>query len=433
MAKIEGVGAREIIDSRGNPTIEAEVRLEGGICAVAAVPSGASTGAHEAVELRDGDLKRYLGKGVLMAVQNARERIASRLIGLDASDQKAVDEAMIRLDGSESKKNLGANAILGVSMAAARASAAFVKKPLYRYLGNGRAPVLPLVGFNVLNGGKHADNRVDFQEFMITPCGAASFSEQLRMACEVYHRLKGVLHDRGLGTAVGDEGGFAPDLDSNESALKIILLAIEAAGYRPGKDVAIMLDPAASEFYEDGKYRLKAEGRSLDSAAMIDFYEFLAGKYPIISIEDGLAEDDWKGWTLLTRRLGHKIQLVGDDLFVTNPKRLDRGIAEGAANAILIKLNQIGTVTETLETVARAKAAGYACFFSHRSGETEDSFLADITVAAGMGQLKSGAPARSERLAKYNRLLRIEEDLGSSAAFADLKFLAGRQNLAAAE
>ncbi len=418
MPKIAAVKAREIIDSRGNPTVEAEVALADGSVGRAAVPSGASTGAHEAVELRDGDAKRYLGKGVLKAVANVREKIAPKIVGLDATEQKKVDQVMIELDGTESKKNLGANAILGVSMACARAAAAAAKTPLYRYLGGAGARTLPLTGFNILNGGKHADNRVDFQEFMIAPCGAKTFSESLRVACEVYHSLKKVLHDKGLATAVGDEGGFAPDLPSNEAALEMIARAVEKAGYRLGDDVAIYMDPAASEFYEDGKYRLKADGRTLDSAGMVELYEFMAKKYPILSIEDGLAEDDWEGWKLMTKRLGAQMQLVGDDLFVTNPKRLARGIKEGAANAILIKLNQIGTVTETLETIALAKASGYGSFFSHRSGETEDAFLADITVAAGMGQLKSGAPARSERLAKYNQLLRIEEELGARAQFA---------------
>ena len=417
MSKIAAVKAREIIDSRGNPTVEVEVALADGSTGRAAVPSGASTGAHEAVELRDGDAKRYLGKGVLKAVANAREKIGPKIVGMEASEQKKIDGVMIELDGTESKKNLGANAILGVSMACARAAAASAKVPLYRYLGGPEARTLPLTGFNILNGGKHADNRVDFQEFMIAPCGAKTFSESLRMACEVYHNLKKVLHGKGLGTAVGDEGGFAPDLSSNEEALAVIALAVEKAGYRLGEDVAVYMDPAASEFYENGKYRLKADGKTLDSAGMVDLYESLADKYPILSIEDGLAEDDWEGWKLMTKRLGSKIQLIGDDLFVTNPKRLERGVKEGAANGILIKLNQIGTVTETFETIALARKSGYACFFSHRSGETEDAFLADITVAAGMGQLKSGAPARSERLAKYNQLVRIEEELGSRARF----------------
>lgn len=418
MSKITGIKAREILDSRGNPTVEVEVTLADGSVGRAAVASGASTGSHEAVELRDKDPKRYLGKGVLRAVKNVTEQISPKLKGMEASDQKALDARMIELDGTENKGKLGANAILGVSMAAARAAALSTRQPLFRYLGGPKANVLPLVGFNILNGGKHASNNVDIQEFMAAPVGAKSFAEQLRMASEVYHQLKAILDGRGLSTAVGDEGGFAPDLKSNEEALQLIVAAIEKAGYKPGKDVAIMLDPAASEFYSDGKYRLKADKKDLDAAGLIEFYASMASKYPIISIEDGLAEDDWDGWKLLTQRLGEALQLVGDDIFVTNPKRLKKGIDMGVANAILIKLNQIGTVTETLETMEMARQAGYACVFSHRSGETEDSFLADVTVATNAGQLKSGAPARSERLAKYNQLLRIEEELGSQARFA---------------
>lgn len=423
MAKITEVKAREIIDSRGNPTVEVDILLDDGSLGRAAVPSGASTGIHEAVELRDKDTHRYLGKGVLNAVKKIHEQIAPKIIGMDALNQKEIDEIMIHLDGSDNKRYLGANAIVGVSMAVARAAAQSLRQPLYRYLGGSDACTLPLVGFNILNGGKHASNNVDFQEFMITPCGANSFAEQLRMACEVYQHLKILLGDKNLSAGVGDEGGFAPELSSNEEALKLIVLAIEKAEYKPGKDIAIMLDPASSEFYDKGKYALKADGRELSSAAMVDLYETLVDKYPIVSIEDGLAEDDWEGWALLTRRLGGKIQIVGDDIFVTNPKRLKKGIDECVANAILIKLNQIGTVTETLETIAMAKQAGYACVFSHRSGETEDSFLADITVATDAGQLKSGAPSRSERLAKYNQLLRIEEELGSRAKFAGRRVL----------
>ena len=418
MRKICGVKAREILDSRGNPTVEVEVSLADGSVGRAAVASGASTGSHEAVELRDKDPKRYAGKGVLKAVRNVAERIGPQVMGMDASNQKALDARMIELDGTENKANLGANAILGVSMAAARAAALSFKKPLFHYLGGPKAAVLPLVGFNILNGGKHASNNVDIQEFMAAPIGAKNFAEQLRMAAEVYHQLKAILTSKNLSTAVGDEGGFAPDLKSNEEALQLIVAAIEKAGYRPGKDVAIMLDPAASEFYSDGAYRLKADKKDLDAAGLIEYYAAMVSKYPIISIEDGLAEDDWDGWKLMTERLGGKLQLVGDDIFVTNPQRLKKGIAMGVANAILIKLNQIGTVTETLDTVDMASKAGYASMFSHRSGETEDSFLADITAATGAGQLKSGAPARSERLAKYNQLLRIEEELGPAARFA---------------
>lgn len=417
MSKIAEAKAREILDSRGNPTIEVEVRLEDGTIGRAAVPSGASTGAHEAQELRDKDPKRYGGKGVLKAVDNVRKQIGPKIIGFDASDQEKLDRAMINLDSSDNKHFLGANAILGVSMAASRAAAISAGKPLFRHLGGQEARTLPLVGFNVLNGGKHADNNVDIQEFMIAPIGASTYAEQLRMASETYQRLKELLHNLQLSTAVGDEGGFAPNLPSNERALDLLLEAIKSAGYSPRTDIAIMLDPAASEFYEHGEYRLKADKKDLDAAGMVDFYEDLIERYPILSIEDGLAEDDWKGWELMTRRLGKKIQLVGDDIFVTNPKRLKQGIDQGVANSILIKLNQIGTVTETLETIEMAKRAGYTFMFSHRSGETEDTFLADITVATNAGLLKSGAPARSERLAKYNQLLRIEGELGSRAKF----------------
>jgi len=417
MSKIKKVKAREILDSRGNPTVEVEVVLDNGLIGRAAVPSGASTGTREAVELRDGDKKRYLGKGVLKAVENVNKIIAPELTGKNPKKQKEIDYLMIKLDGTENKARLGANAILGVSLAVAKAAAYDEGKPIYQYLGGKDAVRLPIPFLNILNGGKHADNNVDIQEFMIAPIGAPSFREALRYACEVYHTLKGILKSKGLSTSVGDEGGFAPDLSRNEEAIEVIIAAIEKAGYKPGKDVAIVLDPAASEFYQDGKYLLKADNKSLSSAEMVDYYAGLVSKYPIISLEDGLAENDWDGWKILTKKLGEKIQLVGDDIFVTNPKILTEGIRQGIANAVLIKLNQIGTITETLETINLAKKSGYACMFSHRSGETEDSFLADITVATNAGQLKTGAPARSERLAKYNQLLRIEEELGDKAVF----------------
>ena len=421
MAKIDKVKAREILDSRGNPTVEVDVLLNDGSLGRAAVPSGASTGIHEAVELRDKDPKRFMGLGVLKAVKNVNEVIGPKLLGLDAQKQKEIDQLMLSLDGTENKSKLGANAILGVSLAVARAAAQSAHLPLYRYLGGSEARTLPLVGFNILNGGKHASNNVDFQECMITPIGAKSFADQLRMAAEVYHHLKALLKSKNLSTAVGDEGGFAPDLSSNEQPLQLIVEAIGKAGYIAGKDISIMLDPAASEFFNNGKYQLKADKQEFSANEMVSYYETLIGKYPIISIEDGLAEDDWEGWKILTNRLGKKIQIVGDDLFVTNPKRLKKGIDGGIANAILIKLNQIGTLTETLDTIEMAKQAGYACMFSHRSGETEDSFLADIVVATNAGQLKSGAPARSERVAKYNQLLPIEEELGSDTIFAGWK------------
>jgi len=417
-SRIARVKAREILDSRGNPTVEVDVVLADGAVGRASVASGASTGSHEAAELRDKDQKRYGGKGVLKAVHNVNDQIGPKLVGADALDQAGIDRLMIQLDGSENKNKLGANAILGVSMAVARAAAAHAQEPLYRYLGGVQARTLPLVGFNILNGGKHASNNVDIQEFMIAPVGAKTFSEQLRMASEVYHQLKKLLSNLRLSSAVGDEGGFAPDLSSNERALEIIVEAIKEAGYAPRKDIGILLDPAASEFFSGDKYKLKADKRELDAAGMVDYYQDLVERYPILSIEDGLAEDDWSGWEIMTGRLGDKIQIVGDDIFVTNPKRFKQGIDRGVANSILIKLNQIGTLTETLETVEMAKRAGYACVFSHRSGETEDSFLADVTVATNAGQLKSGAPARSERLAKYNQLLRIEEELGDGAIFA---------------
>ena len=417
MSKIKRVTAREILDSRGNPTVEVDVFLDNSIVGRAAVPSGASTGTREAVELRDGDKKRFLGKGVLRAVENVNKIIAPELIGKNPKKQKEIDFLMIKLDGTENKAKLGANAILGISLAVAKAAAQNSGVSIYKYLGGREAVRLPIPFLNILNGGKHADNNVDIQEFMIAHIGAPSFKEALRYAAEVYHTLKGILRSKGLSTSVGDEGGFAPNLSRNEEAIEVIISAIEKAGYKPGRDIAIVLDPAASEFYQDGKYLLKADNKSLSSEEMVDYYAGLVSKYPIISIEDGLAENDWDGWKILTQKLGNKIQLVGDDIFVTNPKILAEGIKQGIANAVLIKLNQIGTLTETLETVNMAKKAGYTCMFSHRSGETEDSFLADVAVATNAGQLKTGAPARSERLAKYNQLLRIEEELGSKAVF----------------
>jgi len=417
MAKIKQIHAREILDSRGNPTVEVDVVLDNSLMGRAAVPSGASTGTREAVELRDGDKKRYLGKGVLRAVENINKIIAPEIVGKDPKKQKEIDYLMIKLDGTENKAKLGANAILGVSLAVAKAAAYDEGVSIYQYLGGKDARRLPIPFLNILNGGKHADNNVDIQEFMIAPIGAFSFKEALRYAAEVYHTLKGILKSKGLSTSVGDEGGFAPNLSCNEEAIEIIIAAIEKAGYKPGKDIAIVLDPAASEFYQDGKYLLKADNKNLSSQEMVDYYASFVSKYPIISIEDGLAENDWNGWKILTQKLGGKIQLVGDDIFVTNPKILAEGIKQGIANSVLIKLNQIGTITETLETIDLAKKSGYTCMFSHRSGETEDSFLADITVATNAGQLKTGAPARSERLAKYNQLLRIEEELGEKAIF----------------
>jgi len=418
--EIESAHAREILDSRGNPTLEVEATLIEGSVGRAAVPSGASTGVHEALELRDGDAKRYGGKGVLKAVENVNGRIADAVVGLDAYDQRALDRAMIALDGTAGKSNLGANAILGVSLAVARAAANSVGLPLYRYLGGPTASRLPVPMFNILNGGRHAAGSTDFQEFMVMPVGAPSFAEGLRMGAEIYHALKKVLADRGLSTNVGDEGGFAPSLAGNNDAVEVVLAAIEAAGYRPGEDAVIALDPAASEFYDaDSKqYRLAKEGRSLSSEELIAYWQGWCAKYPIVSIEDGLAEDDWSGWAKLTGDLGERIQLIGDDLFVTNTQRLARGIRERSANAILIKLNQIGTLTETLDAVAMAQQAGWAAIISHRSGETEDTTIADLVVATGAGQIKTGAPARSERVAKYNRLLRIEAELAGSAEYA---------------
>jgi enolase len=416
LTTIEEVTAREILDSRGNPTIQVEVILMGGASGVAAVPSGASTGAHEAVELRDGDKSRYGGKGVLQAVNNVRQLISEALVGLSATDQAMLDEVMIELDGTPNKAKLGANAILGVSLAAAKAAAQAQYQPLYRYLGGVSARTLPVPMMNILNGGKHADNSTDMQEYMVLPVGASSFREALRMGAEVYQALKKVLHSRKLNTNVGDEGGFAPSLGSNREALEVIVAAIETAGYRPGVDIFLGMDPAASEFYENGKYVLAREGRTLTSHEMVDLYEQWIGEYPIITLEDGLAEDDWEGWSHLRQRLGDRIQLVGDDLFVTNTERLRRGIRERSANSILIKLNQIGTLTETLDAIEMAKRASFSAVVSHRSGETEDTTIADLVVATNAGQIKTGAPARSERVAKYNRLLVIEDELGEETA-----------------
>ncbi len=417
MAVIEAVYAREILDSRGNPTLEVDVLLDDGSKGRAAVPSGASTGVHEAVELRDGDKNRYIGKGVIKAIDNVNDVIAEALIGLDPVRQVEIDEMLIRLDGTTNKGKLGANAILGVSMAVAKAAAESLDMSLYQYLGGINAKEMPVPMMNILNGGAHTDNNVDIQEFMAMPVGAASFSEALRMNVEIYHNLKAVLHAKGLSIAVGDEGGFAPNLASNEEAIQVIVEAIKKAGYKPGEEVMIALDTAASEIYKDGKYHLAGEGVTKTAAQMVSWYEELCKKYPIISIEDGLAEDDWKGWELLTKKLGDKIQLVGDDLFVTNVERLEKGIKTGVANSILIKVNQIGTLTEAFAAIEMAKRAGYTCVISHRSGETEDTTLADIAVAVNAGQIKTGAPARTERVAKYNQLLRIEEDLASAAQY----------------
>ena len=417
-AVITSVVGREILDSRGNPTVEADVRLEGGAMGRAAVPSGASTGDHEAIELRDGDPKRYLKKGVQRAVGNIAKTIAPALQGRDAFDQPAIDRLLNELDGTPNKSHLGANAILAVSLATARAAANARSLPLYRYLGGETATLLPVPQMNILNGGAHADNNVDFQEFMIVPLGAASFSEALRMGVETFHRLKGVLSQKGYATAVGDEGGFAPSIRSNIEALELILEAIHAAGYRPGEDIALALDPASSEFYENGKYVFKKSDQSSRTAAeMVEFYADWVRQFPIVSIEDGLAQDDWDGWKLLTERLGSRTQLVGDDLFVTNTERLARGIRDHIANSILIKLNQIGTLTETLEAIQMALGAGYSAVISHRSGETEDTFIADLAVATGAGQIKTGSASRTDRIAKYNQLLRIEEELGGKAKF----------------
>lgn len=417
MAAIIETFAREILDSRGNPTVEVEVFLEDGTIGHAAVPSGASTGAFEACELRDGDKARYGGKGVLKAVENVNSIIGPAIQGFDATEQAAIDKLMISLDGTDNKSKLGANAILGVSMAVARAAAKSLDLPLYQYLGGFNAKELPVPMMNILNGGAHADNNVDIQEFMIMPVGAESFTEALRSCAEVYHTLKTVLKGKGLSTGVGDEGGFAPNLESNEEALEVICEAIKAAGYEPGKDFKLAIDAASSEFYKDGKYDLAGEGKIKSAEEMVDFYEYLVGKYPIVSIEDGLAEEDWDGWKVLTDRLGKKVQLVGDDLFVTNSKRLAKGIDMGVANSILVKVNQIGTLTEAFEAMELAKRSGYTCVVSHRSGETEDAIIADIAVAVNAGQIKTGAPARSERVAKYNQLLRIEENLYETAEY----------------
>ncbi len=414
---IEEIIAREILDSRGNPTIEVDVYLEEGTVGRASVPSGASTGTREAVELRDGDSDRYGGKGVLRAVENVNDVIANEVTGMPATDQATIDRLMIELDGTSNKSKLGANAILGVSLAVAKAASNWTGLPLYRYLGGPNARRLPIPMMNILNGGKHADNNVDLQEFMVMPVGAPGFAEALRMGAEVYHALKKVLASEGMSTAVGDEGGFAPNLPNNEAAIKVIIRAIEAAGYTPGSDASIALDPAASEFYKNGKYHLTGEGKILSSVEMVDYYAGLAQKYPIVSIEDGLAEDDWEGWGILTNKLGKSVQLVGDDLFVTNTEYLRKGIEVGVANSILIKVNQIGTLTETLEAIEMAKRAGYTAVVSHRSGETEDATIADIAVATNAGQIKTGAPARTDRVAKYNQLLRIEEELEHLAQF----------------
>ena len=422
MSKIDTVHARQILDSRGNPTVEVELTLASGARGRAAVPSGASTGEFEATELRDGG-PAYMGKGVTRAVAHVNGEIAAALGGSDAADQAALDQRLIDLDGTATKSRLGANAVLGVSLAAAHANAAERGLPLWRHLAGEEPPVLPVPMMNVLNGGAHASNKVDFQEFMIVPWGAPTFSECLRVGTEVFHHLKATLHHAGLGTTVGDEGGFAPDLESNAAALEILVSAIEAAGYRPGDDVAIALDPATSEIYNDGAYVLEHEGRSLDAAALADYWADLAGRYPIVSIEDGMDEEDWDGWKLLTDRLGDRVQLVGDDLFVTNTDRLRRGIDAGVANSILVKVNQIGTLTETLAAIAMARAAGYTAVMSHRSGETEDVTIADLAVATGCGQIKTGAPSRSDRVAKDNQLLRIEEQLAERASFPGRRVL----------
>lgn len=417
MIRIEEVFAREIMDSRGNPTVEVEVVLEDGSMGRAAVPSGASTGMYEAVELRDQDASRYGGKGVLEAVKNVNDRIAPELVGLDPMDQIGIDTLLCRMDGTENKGKLGANATLGVSMAVAKAAAQSLGMPLYQYLGGFNAKELPVPMMNILNGGEHADNNVDIQEFMIMPVGADCFREALRMGAEIYHALKGVLKAKGLNTGIGDEGGFAPNLGSNEEALQAIVEAIVKAGYKPGEEVKLALDVAASEMYKDGKYHLKGEGVVKSTQEMVAYYERLVSTYPIISIEDGMDENDWEGWRLLTEKLGSRVQLVGDDLFVTNPKRLKEGVEKQVGNAILIKVNQIGTLTETFEAMEMAKRAGYTCIVSHRSGETEDATIADIAVAVNAGQIKTGAPARSDRIAKYNQLLRIEEELSCLARY----------------
>jgi enolase len=424
MSNIADIHAREVLDSRGNPTVEAEITLMDGSIGRAIVPSGASTGEHEAVELRDGDENRYLGKGVLKAVENVNGEIAEALANFDAADQRALDQRMIELDGTENKGRLGANAILAVSMAAARAAAACFKLPLYRYLGGAGANVLPTPMMNILNGGAHADNNVDFQEFMVMPVGAESFSEALRWGVEVFHTLKGVLKKRGYNTAVGDEGGFAPSVKSNVEAIEVVLEAIQQAGYKPGEEIALALDPASSEFFQDGKYVFKKSDKSAKSSdEMVRFWSRWANDYPIVSIEDGLAENDWEGWQKLTSELGGKIQLVGDDLFVTNVQFLQEGIEKQVANSILIKVNQIGTVSETFDAIDLARRNGYTAIISHRSGETEDTFIADLAVATGAGQIKTGSASRTDRIAKYNQLLRIEKELAEGARFLGLKAL----------
>ncbi|MBL8671453.1 MAG: phosphopyruvate hydratase [Alphaproteobacteria bacterium] len=417
MSAITDIRAREILDSRGNPTVEVDVELACGAVGRAAVPSGASTGAHEAVEKRDGDKKRYLGKGVMQAVDAVNGEIFDALSGRDATEQVAIDAALLALDGTPNKGRLGANAVLGVSLAVAKAAAAFLKVPLYRYVGGAYARTLPTPMMNIVNGGAHADNPIDFQEFMIMPVGAPTFREGLRMGAEIFHTLKGLLKDAGHSTNVGDEGGFAPNLKDADAALGFVARAIEKAGYKPGSDVALALDVASTELWKDGKYVLEGEGKTLDSAGIVKLYEGLCSRYPIVSIEDGMAEDDWAGWKALTQALGKKVQLVGDDLFVTNPKRLARGIAEGSANAILVKVNQIGTLSETLEAVESAHRAGFRAVMSHRSGETEDATIADLAVATNCGQIKTGSLARSDRTAKYNQLLRIEAELGPAARY----------------
>jgi enolase len=421
MSSIVNIKAREILDSRGNPTVEAEIILESGVSAIADVPSGASTGEHEALELRDGDKKRFKGKGVTKAVNNIEKIIFPRLKGMEVSKQREIDKLLIKLDGTPNKSKLGANAMLGVSLACVRAAAIEKRMPIYKYLGKNAPNLLPTPCLNVLNGGMHADNNVDIQEFMIVPTGAENFREGLRMAAETYQTLKNVLKEKKLSTGVGDEGGFAPNLTSNEEAIKVIIDAIHKAGYTKGEDICLGLDVAASNLFKDGKYSMQSEGKVLTAEQMIDYYSMLTEKYPIIFIEDGLSEDDWEGWKLMTDKLGKKIRLIGDDLFVTNPERLKKGIDMGVANSILIKLNQIGTVTETLDTIKMAEEAGYTTLISHRSGETEDAFISDLAVATSAGKIKTGAPCRSERTCKYNQLLRIEEELGSLANYAGSK------------
>jgi enolase len=422
---IERIHARQILDSRGNPTVEVEVSLDTGAVGRAAVPSGASTGEFEATELRDGG-EQWAGKGVSRAVHNVNDEIARALEGARATEQGAIDRTLVDLDGTPNKSRLGANAILGVSLAVAKAAAAEAEEPLYLFLGGTAETTLPVPMMNVLNGGAHADNKVDFQEFMVVPAGAATFADGLRMGVEIFHALKGTLHSRGLGTTVGDEGGFAPDLDSNEEALEVLMEGIEAAGYDAGSEAFIALDPATSELYEDGSYVLEHEGRSLSAGELADYWGEISDRYPVVSLEDGMDEDDWDGWRTLTERLGDRMQLVGDDLFVTNPERLRRGIEQGVGNSVLVKLNQIGTLTETLETIAIARDAGYTTVISHRSGETEDTTIADVAVATGAGQIKTGAPSRSDRVAKYNQLLRISEELGERAIYPGIEAFAGR-------